>query len=278
MQHTPFAQELSDFFLACPGMQDKAGRQALLYMAGLDPKLAARLDASLPALLFFQHLIPLCMQYGPLADGRDPLGALLEALKGSVGAERRHRCDDFMRRWREIREQAPAPGSGPEHGGPEPEIRFAPPDRDNQARSAPTSGGVHIGSMRDAVNSTIVGGDLIAAPAPAVTPQEFQQLLAEALRRVLTLAQQREALAAVSPGAPFLLAGAQAALQQAADCLGPGSAAPEAPQIKKYLTEAKTLLQTIAQSAAGFACDALPGLVEQIGQLERQAAQWRDAK
>ncbi len=89
-------------------LHDAPGRRAFLFRAGLGEMLNA-LVLEGATLVFCRNSVEYLWNYGCLADGRDPLVALLETAKTSVGIDKQAECDALIDRLRgEKRQTAPS--------------------------------------------------------------------------------------------------------------------------------------------------------------------------
>lgn len=89
-------QKIVEFLTSLPNIDKTDALRALLYSAGLDQQLHDQIEVAGPPAQFFQLLVSTLSAYGTLEDGRNPLKAILESAKGSVGQERRAYCDALI--------------------------------------------------------------------------------------------------------------------------------------------------------------------------------------
>ncbi len=95
-------QNIVTLLTSIPNMSEKDTRRALIAGAALDPELECQINCERAPAQFFQLLIPTLRNYGTLTDGRNPLEAVLEAAKQSVGQEKRARCDELIQNIRAL--------------------------------------------------------------------------------------------------------------------------------------------------------------------------------
>ncbi len=153
--------------------------------------------------------------------------------------------------------------------------------------------GVNIGTINTVINSNIVGENFIAAPGDNDAPQaaDFHRLLAEVVQSLLQIGAQRDTLQKISPATPFLVSGAEAALQALTGSFTDNGDPEQFGGIRTRLTEAGGLLQQILKNVSAAADEseemrhaaqpviaALPPLVEKTEILEQWAAQLWDTK
>lgn len=81
--------EIVDFLMGLPSIQNKSGREALIFRAALDPALRSQIEWEVAPAHFCQKSVEMLANYGKLEDGRDPLDALLMAAQELVGGEKR---------------------------------------------------------------------------------------------------------------------------------------------------------------------------------------------
>ncbi len=89
-------QSVIDLLSSLPNVHDRQAWKAMLYQGGLDRKLQKLIDVSGPAAQFVPTLVETVSDYGRLADGRDPLIALLEVAQQHVGLDGSAECDRLI--------------------------------------------------------------------------------------------------------------------------------------------------------------------------------------
>ena len=91
-----FQQQIVDFLITLPSIQDSHSQQAFLNSVGLDEKLQNQLNVNQPPLQFINLLVSICAKYGTLQDGRDALIAVLESAKTYVGQDKKKYCSKLI--------------------------------------------------------------------------------------------------------------------------------------------------------------------------------------
>lgn len=109
---TELRRAIEQFLAALPSIDEKPMRQALIKTAGLEQHLAHQLSCEEPPSFFISKLVSLCSSYGTMADGRDPLFAILEAGRTYIGREGQAECDRLLALVPIT--LRPAPGESPE--------------------------------------------------------------------------------------------------------------------------------------------------------------------
>lgn len=84
-------QRIRDFLLSLTMMENEPSQRAIIENAGLDEALRQQLEYAAPA-VFIPHLLERLVKFGALADGRDPLAAVLEEAKRYVGQDKQAYC------------------------------------------------------------------------------------------------------------------------------------------------------------------------------------------
>ena len=84
-------QRIRDFLLSLAMMENEPSQRAIIENAGLDEALRQQLEYAAPA-VFIPHLLERLVKFGALADGRNPLVALLEEAKRYVGQDKQAYC------------------------------------------------------------------------------------------------------------------------------------------------------------------------------------------
>lgn len=98
-------QEISNWLeaqSAALNLHDVPGRRAFIFAAGLDD-LHQAIDFVGSTQVFCRNLVQQLARHGALADGRDPLVAVLQAARGMLGSDRQVECDQLIQRWRATR-------------------------------------------------------------------------------------------------------------------------------------------------------------------------------
>ena len=90
-------QQIIEFLISLPNLDDANARRAFIFRAGLDPMLQMQLNVDGSLAHFATLLVHTLISYGRLRDGRHALVALLETAKDFVGAERRAYGDLLIR-------------------------------------------------------------------------------------------------------------------------------------------------------------------------------------
>jgi hypothetical protein len=96
-------QKITEFLRSLPDNDDTFTRRTLIYRAGLDTQLQNQISLSGSPKKFVPQLVVMLSTYGVLEDGRDPLEAILEAAKDSIGKHRQAYCDKLIQELREIK-------------------------------------------------------------------------------------------------------------------------------------------------------------------------------
>lgn len=99
------SEKIITYLQELPLVQDKNGRVGLLNAANLDSALFSLISFEEPASIFFQQLVPLCIRYGQLNDGRDALVAVLEATKKRVGRNKQEYYDGLQKELADYEEE-----------------------------------------------------------------------------------------------------------------------------------------------------------------------------
>ncbi len=107
--------EIANFLMTIPSIQDNKSQQAFISAASLDTNLKNQIEFSGPSVHFFNLLIPVLLDYGTLEDGREPVEAVLETAKSYVGQNRKQDCDILIQKLRSILN----PPDNSTHPGPE---------------------------------------------------------------------------------------------------------------------------------------------------------------
>jgi WD40 repeat protein len=108
-------RDILRFLTSLPNIHDPDAQRALIHSAAPDAELPGKITFGGPSEQFFTLLIPALISYGPLADGRDPLEALLEAAKIQVGPDRQAQGERLIAQWRACA-QGPDAGANPYRG------------------------------------------------------------------------------------------------------------------------------------------------------------------
>lgn len=91
-------QQMVEFLVALPNMDDRNAQRALIASAVLEAELQQQIELTGPPRQFFQLLLATLSRYGTLADGRNAVLAVLEAAKLLVGKDRQTVCDELIRK------------------------------------------------------------------------------------------------------------------------------------------------------------------------------------
>lgn len=93
--------EIVDFFISLPNIQDSRNQRAFIESVGLDSSLQNQICFGGSPSEFFQLLVPMLIRYGTLEDGREALEAVLETAKNFVGQNRKVDCDKLLQKLRQ---------------------------------------------------------------------------------------------------------------------------------------------------------------------------------
>src|SRR6185369_5005436 len=83
-------------------LQNAPQRQALIAAANLDSSLEALIEYTGNTKQFIQILILTLVKYGNLVNGRNPVGAVLEAAKLMVGPDHHKTADRLIVQWDKV--------------------------------------------------------------------------------------------------------------------------------------------------------------------------------
>lgn len=90
-------QKIVSFLTSIPNIDDKDAQRALIQGARLDVQLRNQINFGGPPAQFFQLLITTLHDYGRLEDGRNPIVAVLEIAKNTVGSDRQKDCEKLVK-------------------------------------------------------------------------------------------------------------------------------------------------------------------------------------
>ncbi len=96
-------KEIVDFLISLPDIDNNEKQRALIVSAGLDTALQSQIRFGVSAILFFQLLVPILIDFGILEDGRNALEAVLESAKNYVGKKKKTDCDKLIQKIRDKR-------------------------------------------------------------------------------------------------------------------------------------------------------------------------------
>jgi len=98
-----------EFLISLQNLHATEGQQqSLIYSAGLDAELQARIPFGTPSAQFVPLVVSTALDYGTLNDGRDALVAVLTAAKQSVGKDKKEECDKLIDAWQKYHEELAA--------------------------------------------------------------------------------------------------------------------------------------------------------------------------
>ncbi len=124
-------------------------------------------------------------------------------------------------------------------------------DNLSEVKIGNVSGGIHgsIIAGQDVSHATITVGGQPMSAQDEPTPEQVKQALAELKQALAELAAQKEALAQVSPSAPYTAQGAEASVNAAAEQAEGEVGEDEAKSIQKSLEDATGLLGGLLDGA-----------------------------